>query len=91
MRQAPRYPLEHPVIVEAAERSFGVGHVDAPRRIERHARGETLAKDTETDDQVSDDQIGAAFLDSRRETPGQKLGITLDIGDERKELLRRVG
>src|SRR5262249_21670657 len=54
-------------------------------------RGKALAKDAEADDQVGDDQFGSAFLDARRETPRQKLRIALDIRDERKELLRRVG
>ncbi len=32
---AARRRLEHPVVVEVAERPFGIGDVDAARRIER--------------------------------------------------------
>src|SRR5262249_6072814 len=44
---APRRPLEHPVVVEASERSLGVGYVDPPRRIERDTRGKALSKHAE--------------------------------------------
>ena len=56
---AARHRLEHPVIVEVAERPLGIGHVDAARRVERDARGEALAEHPEADDQVGDDQVGA--------------------------------
>ena len=88
---AARHLVEHPTVVEAPEWSLGIGDVDAPRRIERNARGETLAKHAEADDHVGDDPVGPTFLDARREAPRQKLGIALDIGNQRKELLWRVG
>src|SRR6266436_8969307 len=80
--------LEHPVVVEAAEGPLGIGHIDASRSIEGHARGKALTKHAEPDNQIGDDEIGPAFLDAGGEAPRQKLGIALDIGDERKELLR---
>src|SRR5205823_2748670 len=36
--------LEHPVVVEVAERALGIGHIDAARRVERDARGKPLAE-----------------------------------------------
>ena len=87
----PLHPLEHPMVVEPAERSLGVGHVDTPGRVERDARRKALAEHAEADDHVGDHEVGSAFLDAGRKTPGQKLGIALDIGDEREKLLRRVG
>src|SRR5204862_1810844 len=88
---AARHPLEHPVVVEVAERPLGIAHIDAPRRVERDARGEALAEHAEPDDQIGDDEVGLALADPRADAPRQELGIALDIGDQREKLLRRIG
>src|SRR5260370_37424951 len=88
---AARHSCEDPMVVEAAERALRIGHIDMPGRVERHPRGEALAEYLEPNDQIGDDQIGATLPDARGEAPGQELRIALDVGNEREELLRRVG
>ena len=88
---AARRLFENPVIVEIAERPLGVFDIDAARRVERNARGEALAEHAEADDQIGDDQVRAALAYAGTHTPRQEFGIALDIGDEREELLRRIG
>src|SRR5208282_4746665 len=80
-----------PVILEIAERTFGVFHVDAVRPVEGHARGELLAHHAPADQQIAEDDVVAALADARAYAPGQEFGIALDIGDEIEHLLRRVG
>src|SRR5438094_6681367 len=79
---AGRHRLEHPVVVEAAAGPLGIGHVDASRPIDGDARGETFAKHAKADNQIGDDEIRSTLLNSGSETPWEKLGIALDIGDE---------
>src|SRR5207248_4049566 len=88
---AARHPLEHPMVVEIAERPLGIGDIDAPRRVERDARGKALAEHAEPDDQIGDDEIGLALADPRADAPRQEFGIALDVGDQGEKLLRRVG
>jgi hypothetical protein len=80
-----------PMIIEITKRPLGIGDVDAPRRVERDARGETLAEHAKPDDQIGDDQAGVPLLDASADAPGQKLGVAFHVGDEREELVRRVG
>jgi hypothetical protein len=61
------------------------------RRVEGHPRGEMLADQPEADDQIGDDDIGAALADAGADAPRQEFGIAFDIGDEREQLFRRVG
>src|SRR5215471_10022051 len=63
---ASRIGCKSPMVVEIAERSLGIGDIDAARRVERDPRREALAEHPKPDDQVGDDQVGAAFLDARR-------------------------
>src|SRR6202040_1615449 len=85
-----RHLLEHPMVVEVAEWSLGVLHIDAPRRIEPDPRREALAEHAKADDQISDNQVGAALANAGADAPWQKFGISLDIGDQREQLFRRV-
>ena len=56
-----------------------------------HARGKALAEHLEADDQVGDDETRLALADARADAPRQEFGVALDIGDQREQLLRRVG
>src|ERR1700686_751006 len=67
-----RHLLEDPIVVQIAERPFGIGHIDAARRIEPDMRGEALAEHAEADDQIGDDQLGAALAHPRADAPGQE-------------------
>ena len=88
---AARRLFENPVIVEIAERPLGVFDIDAARRVERNARGEALAEHAEANDQIGDDQVRAALAYAGTDAPRQEFRIALNIGDEREELLRRIG
>ena len=79
------------MIVEVAERPLGIGHIDAARRVERDPRGEPLAEHAEPDHQIGDDQIRLALADPRADAPGEEFRVALDIGDQREELLGRIG
>ena len=79
------------MVVQVTERPLGIGHIDAPRRVERDTRREALAEHPKADDQIRDDQIGAPFANARADAPRQEFGIALDIGDEGEQLLWRVG
>ncbi len=87
---AARHLLEHPMVVEVAERPLGVGDVNAARRVELDPRREALAEHAKTDDQIGNDQVGVSLANTRADAPWQEFGIALDIGDQSEQLLRRV-
>ena len=60
------------------------------RPLERDLGCEALAEHAKADQQIGDDEIVAPLANARTDTPWQELGITLDIGDEIEELLRRI-
>ena len=82
-----RIALEPPVIGEITEWTAIVDDVDALGVMQGNLRGKFLAEHLEADHHVGDEGIRRrASNNPASDTPGQKLRVALDVGDQIKHL-----
>ena len=83
--------LEAPFADQVAERPVQQLHVDLSIRHQRVARRELRLQHAARHFERRDAFRGGDLLHLSADAPRQKFGVALDIGDQRKKLLGRIG